>query len=308
VLESVASFVTQDDDALLPLLTVRENLRFAAGLRLPPFMSRKEKNQRAEDVILKMGLKDCADNLIGSEFKKGISGGEKRRVSIAVQILTNPKVLLLDEPTSGLDAFTATSVIEVLKTLAEEGRTIIMTIHQARSDIFKSFHNVILLARGGSAVYSGQVQHMLAHFQKLGFECPHTTNPADFALDLITVDLQQEDKEKASREKVQRIIQEWDALQQPLLKTTSQIATPAELSSLKRRMNPFCVTFPLILQRSAINIARNRDIIWSRTMQVFGIGILSAVFFALLQSNAESIQSRMVSRNSASSASLEQNY
>ena len=94
VVRSLCSYVTQDDDALLPSLTVRETLRFAAGLRLPKWMSSGEKIRRAEEVILKMGLKDCADNLIGSEFVKGISGGERRRVAIGVQILTEPKILL----------------------------------------------------------------------------------------------------------------------------------------------------------------------------------------------------------------------
>lgn len=94
VVRSLCSYVTQDDDALLPSLTVRETLRFAAGLRLPKWMSTNEKMRRAEDVLLKMGLKDCADNLIGSEFVKGISGGERRRVTIGVQILTEPKILL----------------------------------------------------------------------------------------------------------------------------------------------------------------------------------------------------------------------
>ena len=91
---SLCSYVTQDDGALLPYLTVRETLRFAAGLRLPRSMSKEEKVKRAEDVLLKMGLKDCADVLVGSELLKGISGGEKRRVSIAVQILTEPQILM----------------------------------------------------------------------------------------------------------------------------------------------------------------------------------------------------------------------
>ena len=94
VVRSLCSYVTQDDDALLPSLTVRETLRFAAGLRLPKWMSKQEKIKRAEDIILKLGLKDCADNIIGDEFVKGISGGERRRVTIAVQILTEPKILL----------------------------------------------------------------------------------------------------------------------------------------------------------------------------------------------------------------------
>ncbi|KAI0185257.1 ABC transporter [Xylaria flabelliformis] len=209
VIRSVVSYVCQDDDALLPSLTVRETLHFAAGLRLPPWMSKREKYQRAEEVLLKMGLKDCADNLVGSDLVKGISGGEKRRVSIAVQILTDPRVLLLDEPTSGLDAFTANSIMEVLQGLSNEGRTLILTVHQARSDLFKSFGNVLLLARGGFPTYSGSANTMLRYFTSLGYQCPRHTNPADFALDLITVDLQEENREAESREKIKRLIESW---------------------------------------------------------------------------------------------------
>ena len=85
-------------------------------------MSKEDKIQRAETVLQQLGLKDCADTLVGSDLIKGISGGEKRRVSIAIQILTDPKILLLDEPTSGLDSFTASSIIEMLASLAKEGK------------------------------------------------------------------------------------------------------------------------------------------------------------------------------------------
>lgn len=209
VVKSVCSYVCQDDDALLPSLTVRETLRFAAGLRLPSWMDKEEKNRRAEEVLLKMGLKDCADNLVGSELIKGISGGEKRRVSIAVQVLTDPRILLLDEPTSGLDAFTANSIMEVLQGLAAEGRTLILTIHQARSDLFKHFGNVLLLARGGECAYTGTAAEMLGYFRGLGYECPKHTNPADFVMDLISVDLRGEGRERESREKVKKIIEAW---------------------------------------------------------------------------------------------------
>ncbi|KAI4130995.1 MAG: hypothetical protein LQ341_006404, partial [Variospora aurantia] len=201
VVKSLCSYVCQDDDALLACLTVRENLHFAAGLRLPTHLTKAEKRQRAESVLLKLGLKDCADNLVGNELVKGISGGEKRRVTIAIQILTDPRILLLDEPTSGLDAFTASSIMTVLRGLAEEGRTLILTIHQARSDLFTHFGNILLLARGGSPVFAGQGSSMLPHFAALGFDCPTATNPADFALDLITVNLQHATLEASTREK-----------------------------------------------------------------------------------------------------------
>lgn len=293
VIRSASSFVTQDDDALMPSLTVRESLQFAAGLRLPSWMSKEEKNRKAEEILLKMGLKDCANNLIGSDLIKGISGGEKRRVTIAIQILTDPKVLLLDEPTSGLDAFTATSIIEVLNGLAAEGRTLILTIHQSRSDLFPYFSNILLLARGGHPVYAGKGSEMLPHFQRLGYPCPQTTNPADFALDLITVDLQEKEREAASRAKVERLIADWENRPLELSRQTSTIATPAELGSLKKQMNPFHQMFPLVLRRSAINLRRQPHLLVSRTMQVIGVAIIIVLFFAPLKSDYEAVQSRM---------------
>ncbi|KAH7010727.1 P-loop containing nucleoside triphosphate hydrolase protein [Macrophomina phaseolina] len=299
VLESIISYVTQDDDALLSSLTVRETLRFAAGLRLPSWMSKQEKNKRAEDVLLKMGLKDCANNLIGGELVKGISGGEKRRVTIAVQILTDPRVLLLDEPTSGLDAFTASSIIDVLRGLAEEGRTLILTIHQSRSDLFSHFGNILLLARGGSPVYAGPGKNMLAHFAAQGFDCPRSTNPADFALDLITVDLQHESREAASRAKVRGLIDSWtsDKFQQHQLTRTStarsHTATPAELGALKRSSTPFRIAYPLLVRRAMLNFWRQPPMMVARIMQVVGLGGILALFFAPLKNDYYSVQNRV---------------
>lgn len=298
VIRSVTSFVAQDDDALMPSLTVRESLRFAAGLRLPRWMSRTEKYRRAEEILLKMGLKECADTLVGSELVKGISGGEKRRVSIAIQILTDPKVLFLDEPTSGLDAFTAQSIIEVLQGLAAEGRTLVMTIHQARSDLFQHFSSVLLLARGGYPVYAGEGIRMLPYFKGLGYPCPQTTNPADFVLDLITVDLQAADREALARERVQSLIESWTTGEKALAlneaaRRPSQMATPAELGSLKRQMLPFRFTYPLVLRRATINFWRQPDLVMARSMQIVGISIIMALFFAPLKNDYVAVQSRM---------------
>ena len=291
VVRSVSSYVCQDDDALLPTLTVRETLHFAAGLRLPSWMSKQEKIQRAESVLLKLGLRDCADNLIGNDLIKGISGGEKRRVTIAVQILTEPRILLLDEPTSGLDAFTAASIIKCLQDLAEEGRTLVLTIHQPSSNLFRSFGNILLLARGGFPVYSGKGDALLSHFSTLGFKCTETMNPADFVLDLITVNLQQAEKEAITRDKVQFLVSDWEKTG-ARMHITSQISTPAELGSLKRAMTPFRISFPLLIRRSFINFRHDPNAIIARTTQVLGFGVFMALFFAPLKSDYESIQSR----------------
>lgn len=293
VIRSVCSYVCQDDDALLPSLTVRETLRFAAGLRLPSHMSRAEKRRRAEAILMRMGLKDCADNVIGNDLIKGISGGEKRRVSIAIQILTDPLVLLLDEPTSGLDAFTANSIMSVLQGLAAEGRTLILTIHQSRSDLFKHFGTVLLLARGGSPCYAGPGSNMLPHFTALGHPCPTTTNPADFALDLITIDLQHSVREEESRSKVRSLITSWASADFAAATAHTTIATPAELGALKRKMTPFHISYPILVHRSITNIFRQPAILLARTMQVIGLGGINTLFYAPLGNDYFSIQNRL---------------
>lgn len=293
VVRSVCSYVCQDDDALLPSLTVRETLRFSAGLRLPSFMTTEEKNRRAEEVLLKLGLKDCADNIIGSEVIKGISGGEKRRVSIAVQILTDPRVLLLDEPTSGLDAFTASSIMDVLQGLANEGRTLILTIHQSRSDLFKQFGTVLLLARGGSPVYSGNAVGMLPYFDGLGYQCPTTTNPADFALDLITVDLQHSSREEATRSKVRSLITSWSSTDFNEAINSTTISTPAELGALVRSPTSFFSAYPILVHRAFINFRRQPPLLVARIMQVLGLGIILTLFFAPLKHDYYSVQTRV---------------
>jgi ABC-type multidrug transport system ATPase subunit len=292
VIHAICSFVTQDDDALLASLTVRETLRYAAGLRLPKWMSKEQKLQKAEEILMKMGLKDCADNLIGNDLIKGISGGEKRRVSIAVQILTEPRILLLDEPLSGLDAFTALSIMDVLRGLANEGRTLIVTIHQPRSDLFKHFGNLLLLARGGHPVYAGRAENMLSHFASQGYNCPQHVNPADFALDLITVDLQHESREAASRAKVRKLIESWTTDMFPVVRTGS-IITPAELGSMARTPTSFMAAFPILVRRATKNFFRQPDLLVARIMQVVGLGIVLALFFAPLKNDYFAIQNRL---------------
>ena len=293
VIRSVCSYVCQDDDALLPSLTVRETLRFSASLRLPSFMTTQQKNQRAEEVLLKLGLKDCADNLIGSDMIKGISGGEKRRVSIAVQILHDPRVLLLDEPTSGLDAFTASSIMEVLQGLANEGRTLILSIHQSRSDFFKQFGNVLLLARGGSPVFAGKAVGMLSHFEALGFPCPTSTNPADFALDLITIDLQQSSREEATSKRVRSLISSWSSGEFAVAQNPTTISTPAELGALIRKPSTFLSAYPTLVNRSFINFRRQPPLLIARTMQVTSLAIILTLFFAPLKHDYYSVQTRL---------------
>ncbi|KAL8667172.1 MAG: hypothetical protein Q9168_007306 [Polycauliona sp. 1 TL-2023] len=182
---SVIGFVDQDD-TMLPTLTVHETIMTSALLRLPRDMNISMKEQRVYEVEKQLGIHHIKDQLIGSEEGKGrgISGGEKRRVGIACELVTSPSILFLDEPTSGLDAFNAFNVVECLVNLARNfNRTIIFTIHQPRSNIVALFDHLVLLARG-KAVYSGPFASCQNYFDRIGFPCPSGFNIADYLVDL----------------------------------------------------------------------------------------------------------------------------
>ncbi|XP_036402653.1 ATP-binding cassette sub-family G member 8 [Megalops cyprinoides] len=177
----------RQDDRLLPHLTVKETLAFVAKLRLPTHFSQAQRDQRVEDVIAELRLRQCAHTRVGNEYVRGVSGGERRRVSIAVQLLWNPGILILDEPTSGLDSFTAHNLVITLSRLARGNRLVLLSVHQPRSDIFQLFDLVVLLS-SGSAVYCGPARDMVPYFTALGHPCPRYCNPSDFYVDLISID------------------------------------------------------------------------------------------------------------------------
>ena len=181
----VIGFVDQDD-TLLPTLTVHEAIMTSALLRLPRDMNISAKEQKVYEVEKQLGILPIKDQLIGSEegHGRGISGGEKRRVGIACELVTSPSILFLDEPTSGLDAYNAFNVIECLVTLAKNyNRTIIFTIHQPRSNIVALFDHLVLLAKG-RAVYSGPYASCQNYFDNIGYACPPGFNIADYLVDL----------------------------------------------------------------------------------------------------------------------------
>ncbi|KAJ0981730.1 hypothetical protein J5N97_009985 [Dioscorea zingiberensis] len=181
-LKSRIGFVTQDD-VLFAHLTVKETLTYAALLRLPKTMTKQQKKDRALDVIYELGLERCQDTMIGGSFVRGVSGGERKRVCIGNEILTNPSLLFLDEPTSGLDSTTALRIVQILHDIAEAGKTVVTTIHQPSSRMFHKFDKLILLGKG-SLLYFGKASEAMAYFSSIGCNPLIVMNPAEFLLDL----------------------------------------------------------------------------------------------------------------------------
>lgn len=296
MVNSICSYVSQDDDHLLSTLSVRETLSVAADLRLGQ-LTKVEKAEIVEEIINKLGLKSCANTLIGSEFIKGISGGEKRRVSIAIQLLNNPKILLLDEPTSGLDSFTASSILEILQKLASEGKTIILTIHQPRSDLFQKFGQVLFLAKGGKVGYNGEQINMMEYFAKLGYPCPMLTNSADHVLDLISVNNQSVQKEKVTKERVEHLLTSWSHEMRVDLSQDTRVITESEFPKVFggfiREPANFLVAFYACVKQLGITTLRNKDVFIARISQVAGMGVIIALYFAPLKNNYIGISNRL---------------
>ncbi|XP_012936225.1 broad substrate specificity ATP-binding cassette transporter ABCG2 [Aplysia californica] len=182
----MVGYVVQDD-VVMGTLSIRENFAFSAALRLPQSVSQSERRERVEQVIKELGLVKCADTKVGNEFLRGVSGGERKRCNIGMELIISPPVLFLDEPTTGLDANTANSVLMFLRRLSRRGRTIIFSIHQPRYTIYRMFDNLMLLS-GGHTVYHGPAQEALTFFAEQGFVCQEHNNPPDFFLDVINGD------------------------------------------------------------------------------------------------------------------------
>lgn len=176
-------FVSQDD-VLYPHLTVLETLTYAALLRLPKKLSKEEKIEQVELIIMELGLTRIRNGVVGGPMLRGVSGGERKRVSIGQEMLVNPSLLLLDEPTSGLDSTTAQRIIATLRGLARSGRTVITTIHQPSSRLYRMFDKVVVLSEG-CPIYSGSAGLVMEYFGSIGYAPGFNfMNPADFLLDL----------------------------------------------------------------------------------------------------------------------------
>jgi len=191
----VLGFVPQDD-VVYGSLTVWENIWYSAQLRLPRKLSHERKMATAEDVISMLGLTHIASAVVGTVERRGISGGQRKRVSCGVEIAAAPKLLYMDEPTSGLDASTATTVLASLRSVAQLGVTIATVIHQPRAFVFFSFDEVALLT-GGRMAYFGPTSGVVAYFESMAYGMPQNENPADWLLDVLSGTAEREPSEES---------------------------------------------------------------------------------------------------------------
>ncbi|KAF1001961.1 ABC transporter G family member 1-like [Apium graveolens] len=296
-----SAYVTQDD-TLITTLTVIEAVYYSAQLQLPDSMSRAEKRERAEMTIKDMGLQDAMNTRIGGWSVKGLSGGQKRRVSICIEILTNPKLLFMDEPTSGLDSAASYHVMSrIIKLAQHDKRTVIASIHQPSGEVFELFNNLCLLS-SGRQIYFGPTARASEFFAFSGFPCPTMRNPSDHFLRTVNKDFDV-DINHGHRGSVVTAKKAIDILVKSYLSSETRRQTVNKVYEICQKHQEtiverdskagFITQCQVLTRRSFINMFRDLGYYWLRFVIYLGLCVAIGTVFHNIGHSYGSIQGRV---------------
>ncbi|XP_067421163.1 ATP-binding cassette sub-family G member 5 isoform X1 [Emydura macquarii macquarii] len=281
------SYVLQND-TLLGYLTIQESLTYTALLALQKHSSDFIK-KKVDAVMAELSLNHIATNVIGNQIFRGISGGERRRVSIAAQLLQDPKVMLLDEPTTGLDCMTANQIVLLLSELARQDRIVIITIHQPRSELFRLFDKIAIMSFG-ELVFCGDPPEMITFFSDCNYACPEQSNPFDFYVDLTSVDTRSKERELETYRRVHIIASAYKN-SEIFCKTLEAIERTKYMKDLpaipfKSKDSPSAVSkLWILLRRTTRNFSRDKIGIIMRLSQNLLFGLFLAFFLLRLKND-----------------------
>ncbi|CAI5448789.1 unnamed protein product [Caenorhabditis angaria] len=283
---SVSAYV-QQEDLFLGTLTVREHLEIQAKLRLPSSFSAEDRKNRVDDVMREMMLEKPAKSRIGVPgIKKGISGGEMKRLAFAAEMINNPPIIFCDEPTTGLDSHMSLQVVKALEEMAvEKGKTIICTIHQPSSEVFEMFDKVVFLAQGKIA-FHGAIDEAIHHFADSGFMVPDHTNPADYYIDILAIRPSEAEKCK----KVCKFLTDdfsKSSYKKKLL-TIMDKTKHAKAMTPHRGANYLNILFALLYRYSLDNL-RNPAIMRAKVVQKIFMGLFLGLLFFQLDVDQEGL-------------------
>ena len=306
------SAFVQQSDLFFKELTVGEHLNFHAKLRLAN-VTEPQRKRTVDALIQELGLSDVRDSKIGEVGQGGISGGERRRLSFASELISNPSIVFLDEPTSGLDSFLAESIIQTLKKMARNGRSIICTIHQPSSEIYTLFDQVMYLSQGRVA-YFGTLPHALEYYAELGYKCPSYTNPADFVIRNLSV-LPACPEE--SKTQIRQLLETWshskeqatilgeiseinqqfaNVVNNKLLAptTTNANGDGEEYDDTRSRYAAsFFTQLTTLYHRSTLATLRDPILTKARAIQAIVIAVVIGLIYLRLRNNQKSVQDKM---------------
>ena len=275
LVKKVAGYVMQDD-LFFSHLTVRETLEFAAMMRLPPETPKSEKLQRVNTILDQLGLRSSENDTVGGQGKLGISGGQRKRLSIGVELLCDPRLIFLDEPTSGLDSATAVSIITMVRGITSTC-TVVCTIHQPSSKIFEMFDQLLLLTHGKS-IFFGPAKEGVNYYASQGFPCPMLANPADHFLDVISADPVDEELMKEAEQNQDKLVSSYEEQDKHNLHLYEPSVSPPDSDEAYHSKLNMVFQFYHLLVRCSTNTYRNYGAIIIAILQ----NVISAVAIGLV--------------------------
>lgn len=290
----------RQEDLFFSQLTVRETLSLAAELQLPEIPSVEERDEYVNNLLFKLGLVSCADSRVGDAKVRGISGGEKKRLSLACELIASPSVIFADEPTTGLDAFQAEKVMETLRQLAQDGHTVICSIHQPRGSVYVKFDDIVLLTEG-ALVYAGPArEEPLAYFSKFGYHCPDHVNPAEFLADLISIDYSSAEIVSSSQKRIDGLVESFSQQSSTILYATPITKREISKNSMKlskktiiKKKGGWWRQFQLLLKRAWMQASRDGPTNKVRARMSIASAIIFGSVFWRMRRSQTSIQDRM---------------
>ena len=286
-----AAFVEQEV-TFFPHMTVRETLAFRVELKLGSLISKHAQAERVEELIEELNLSKAADTIVGDAKVRGISGGERRRLAIACELIASPSLIFLDEPTSGLDSTAATSIVESMRKLADSGKTIIAVIHQPSQHVFDAFDDLLLLS-DGKQMYFGSVDGVRDYMNSHVAKAPQGMGTAEHVLDCISkLKMPGEtDEDMIKRiDRVTELAKKEDVAVGALTSSSSNTMERYTGDTHTRRANIF-VQFKLLLRRSLNENFRGKAALIIKLVQQVSLGLIYGTIYSIDLSQA-SIQNR----------------
>ena len=285
-------FVTQDD-VISSLATPESALRFS--LRIRRGTDTDVTMQRVDETLQELHLDHCRDTIVGIPgLVAGLSGGERKRCNIGIELITDPKVLFLDEPTSGLDSVTSVKIVSLLRDLARKGRTVIFTIHQPTAEVLSFFDDLMLMAQG-KVVYHGSCDEAVNYFTSIGYECPPTFTPTDYFMTLLQ-------DEHIAPVLVQKWADHLEGTQSPYTTAIEEVHGDAlEESPTKQFLDKYIAktgsTFGIqlseLMRRSFSELIRNKSYIFMMMVQSVFFALIAGLIFIKLENNVQGMQDRV---------------
>jgi len=278
------AFVEQDVN-FFPHMTVRETLEFRVSLKLGSLITTSERDSVVTNLMQQLGLSKSADTIVGDTKVRGLSGGERKRLSIAVEMISSPSLIFLDEPTSGLDSAAAASLVDKLRQLANQGKTVVAVIHQPSQHVFSMFDDLLLLS-DGQQMYFGPVKDARGFMEKQGFVPEKEVGTAEYVLECISRFPRLDETDADAKERVAALASHAKSMQKIDLGLAEHDATDSSkhLSVVAARHGPRANVFKqfsLLMKRAIKEAFRGKGVLILKTVQQVTVGLIYGGIYKL---------------------------